>query len=153
MVQEMTAAGGAGECPAAVMPDTGPWCRLCGLAVTVERSQDCADPGFGWAVHTETGREDGPGGHFAAPVEYETAIMRGARRLRREYDGILNVSLVYGAVIRVTFPDPADRRCFEETSAGAVQRAADGSLAPGGLAVVTGRREEAAARAAAAALR
>jgi hypothetical protein len=129
-------------------PEAAPWCKQCGLAVIVR-----GEPEIGEVVHAATGREQGNGGHFAAPVEYETAIMRGARRLRREYDGILNVALVYGAVIRVTFPDPADRRCFEETSAGAVQRAADGALAPGALAVVTARREEAAARAAVAALR
>jgi hypothetical protein len=127
---------------------TGPWCSRCGLPVAVE-----GEPELGRAVHAATGREQGNGGHFAAPIEYETAIMRGARRLRREYDGILNVALVYGAVIRVTFPDPADRRCFEGASAGAVQRAADGALVPGALAVVTGRREDAAARAAVAALR
>ena len=129
-------------------PEAGLWCRQCGLAVIVR-----GEPEIGEAVHADTGREQGDGGHCAAPIEYETFAMRGARRLRREYAGYLEVALVYGTVIRATFLDPADRRCFEETSAGALERAADPALAPEALAVVTARRVDAAGRFAAGALR
>jgi len=56
---------GSGDGPAL----DGPWrCRWCREPVTVT-----GEPHLGKAVHTATGKELGPGGHLAAPIDVPLA--------------------------------------------------------------------------------
>jgi hypothetical protein len=65
-----TAAGGKG----AGLPRAGRVCRKCREPVTVQ-----GDPHWGKAVHTATGKETGPGGHFAAPIDADLVRAAMAR--------------------------------------------------------------------------
>jgi hypothetical protein len=67
-----TAAGGK----SARAPSVGRVCRKCREPVTVQ-----GDPHWGKAVHTASGKETGPGGHLAAPIDADlvrAAIAREA---------------------------------------------------------------------------
>jgi hypothetical protein len=58
------------------LPRAARVCRRCREPVTVQ-----GDPQWGKAVHTATGKETGPGGHVAAPIDADlvrAAIARGA---------------------------------------------------------------------------
>ena len=69
-----TAAGGK----SAKLLRAGRVCRKCREPVTVQ-----GDPQWGKAVHTATGKETGPGGHVAAPID--VGLVRAA--MAREAGG------------------------------------------------------------------
>jgi len=62
----------------ATLPRAGRVCRKCREPVTVQ-----GDPQWGKAVHTATGKETGPGGHVAAPID--VGLVRAA--MAREAGG------------------------------------------------------------------
>jgi hypothetical protein len=66
-------AGGRGK--GSVLSGAAVVCRHCREAVTVQ-----GDPQWGRAVHTVTGKETGPGGHVAAPIE--TSLLQAAAALK-----------------------------------------------------------------------
>lgn len=56
-------------------PPAGRVCRKCLEPVTVQ-----GDPQWGKAVHTDTGKETGSGGHVAAPIDAD--LVREAMALK-----------------------------------------------------------------------
>ena len=65
----------AGSRSEAEPPQTGRVCRKCHQPVTVQ-----GDPAWGKAVHTDTGKETGSGGHVAAPID--AGLVREAMALK-----------------------------------------------------------------------
>jgi hypothetical protein len=82
--------GGMPQARAAVL-----WCSRCGQPVKLADGDGIEDE-YRKAVHAATGRETGPDGHLAAPVDHEPPLWKDARELAAEYGGVFAVTARFG---------------------------------------------------------
>lgn len=99
------------------------WCRKCGLPCRVE-----GDPELGMAVHDETGAERGPDGHYCAPIDTETTVMRAAREIAEEYADWLDVKLIYGTLVSAAALNGSPAAHWEDSDGDRLRTRLDAAL-------------------------